>query len=227
MKIIIILSLIFACTITNAQDRRDTIRMKDGTELLCRVLRVSVPDSVIQFCIRENGELKVKKVQTAYVDSYSWPGKEEAARYAKMLGAKSIRDGEIYKGYWYIQPPSPNHELTSTEMAAKEVKKAKTLVTISFATITAGLVTAILVPKLINPPSLHGSFYYFDPEEVKKYDNTIKALHIAGYGAVAAGIAIGVSSLNHLTKAKQLRRESGKGLTLSANRNGLCLAFTF
>ena len=29
MRIIIILSLIFTCTITNAQDRKDTIRMKD------------------------------------------------------------------------------------------------------------------------------------------------------------------------------------------------------
>jgi hypothetical protein len=227
LKISIILSLLLTFNFAFTQGRKDTLRMKDGTEILCQILRVSEPDSVIQFCIRESGELKVMKVQTAFVDSYSWPGKEEAARYAKMLGAKNIQDGEIYKSYWYIDPPLPNHELTSTEMAAKELNKAKTLATISFAVIGAGLVTAIVVPKLINPPSLHGSFYYFDPEEVKKYDNTVKALHIAGYGAVAAGVAIGFSALNHLTEAKQLNKESGKGLSLSSNRDGLCLAFNF
>lgn len=227
MRSIIIISLILASVISNAQDRKDTIRMKDGTQILCQILRVSEPDSIIQFCIRESGELTVKKIQTAFVDSYSLPGKEEAARYAKMLGAKTIQDGEIYKSYWYIEPPSPNHKLSSNELSAKELNKAKTLATISFAAIGAGLVTAIVVPKLINPPSLHGSFYYFDPEEVKKYDNTVKALHIAGYGAVAAGVAIGFSALNHLTEAKQLNKESGKGLSLSSNRDGLCLTFNF
>jgi hypothetical protein len=227
MRFIIILSLILICTITNAQDRKDTIRMKDGAEILCQVLRVSEPDSVIQFCVRENGELKVKKVQTAFVDSYAWPGKEQAARYSKMLGAKTIQDGEIYKDYWYIKPPSPNHEPTSTEMAAMDLNKARTLATISFVTIGAGLVTAIVIPKLVNPPSGHGSFWYFDPEDIKKYDNTIKALHIAGYGAVAAGVAIGFSALNHLTQAKELKNESGKGLSILVNSDGLCLAFKF
>ena len=227
MRFIIILSLILACTITNAQDRKDTIRMKDGAEILCQVLRVSEPDSVVQFCIRENGELKVKKVQTAFVDSYAWPGKEQAAKYSKMLGAKTIQDGEIYKGYWYIKPASPKQELTSSEMAAQELNKAKTLATISFATIGAGLVTAIFVPKLIDQPSIQGSNMYSYPEDYKAYDNTLKALHTAGYGVVAAGVAIGISSLNHLTKANKLKNESGKGLSILVNSDRLCMAFKF
>ncbi|MDO9254123.1 MAG: hypothetical protein Q7U54_01330 [Bacteroidales bacterium] len=227
MRSIIIISLILACTLSNAQDRKDTIRMKDGTEILCQLLKVSEPDSIIQFCIRENGELKVKKVQTAFVDSYSWPGKEQAAKYSKMLGAKNIQDGEIYKGYCYIKPPSPQHELTSTEMAARELNKAKTLVTISFAVISTGLVTAILIPKLITTPSMHGDYWYIDPEDAKRYDNTIKALHIGGYGIAVAGAAIGFSALNHLTKANLLRQESGKGLSLASGRDGLSLVLTF
>jgi hypothetical protein len=227
MRSIIILSLILTCTITNAQDRKDTIRMKDGAEILCQVLRVSEPDSVIQFCIRENGELKVKKVQTTFVESYAWPGKEQAAKYSKMLGVKTIQDGEIYKGYWYIKPPSPKHELTSTEMAAQELNKAKTLATISFATIGAGLVTAIFVPKLIDQPSIQGSNMYSYPEDFKKYDNTVKALQIAGYGVVIAGVAVGISSLNHLSKANKLNKESGKGISLLVNSDGLCMAFKF
>ena len=64
--------------------------MKDGAEIHCQVLTVQESDSVIRFCIRENGEWKVKKVQTAFVESYSWPGKDQAAKYSKMTGAKTI-----------------------------------------------------------------------------------------------------------------------------------------
>jgi len=227
MRFIIILSLILSFTISNAQDRKDTIRMKDGAEILCQLLSVSEPDSVIQFCIRENGELKVKKVQTEFVASYAWPGKEQAARYSKMLGAKNIQDGEIFKGYWYIKPPSSTHEPTNTEMAAMELNKAKTLATISFATIGAGLITAIFVPKLIDQPSIQGSNMYSYPEDFKKYDNTVKALRIAGCGVVVAGVAIGISSLNHLSKANKLTKESGKGLSILVNSDGLCMAFKF
>jgi hypothetical protein len=227
MRFIIILSLILTCTITNAQDRKDTIRMKDGVEILCQVLRVLEPDSVIQFCIRENGELKVKKVQTAFVESYAWPGKAQAAKYSKMLGAKTIQDGEIYKDYWYIKPPSPKQELTSTEMAEKEINKGSTLVKTSFAVISAGLVTAIFVPKLIKEPTIQGSNMHSYPEDFKVYDNTVKALQIAGIGVIVIGTAIGLSSLPHFKNAKLLKKESGKGLSLFTNRDGLCLAFKF
>ena len=227
MKIIIILSLILTCTISNAQDRIDTIRMKDGTEVLCQIIKVSGPDSVIQFCIRENGELRVKKIQTAFVDSYSWAGKENVGKYSKMLGAKTINAGEIYKGYWYIKPPLPNHELTSTELAAKELKKASTLVKTSFAVISAGIVTVIYIPKLIKEPTLQGSNMYSYPEDFKTYENTVKALQIAGIGVMVIGTAIGLSSLPHFKKAKLLNQESGKGLSISSGRDGLCMVFAF
>lgn len=227
MRSIIVISLILACFTTHAQSRKDTIRMKDGTEILCQILTISEPDSVIQFCIRENGELTAKKIQTAFVDSYTWPGKEQAATYCKMLGVKNIQYGEVYKGYWYIKPPLQKHDLTGTEMAAKELNKAKTLVTISFATIGAGLVTSIFVPKLLKEPAIQGSNMYSYPEDFKRYDNTVKALQITGYGIALAGVAIGVLSLNHLTKAKQLKQESGKGLSIYANSNGLCMAYKF
>jgi len=227
MKLIIILSLILACTISNAQDRKDTISMKDGTEILCQVLRVSEPDSIIQFCIRENGELKIMKVQTAFVNSYSWPGKEQSGKYSKMLGANSIQDGEIYNGYWYIPPPAPKHEPTGTELAAKELNKASTMMKISFGVVSAGLVTAIFVPTLIPEPGIQGSNMYSYPEDYKAYENTIKTLHIVGYGVAAAGAAILISSLNHFAKARQLKKESGKGLSLSTNQDGFCMAFKF
>ncbi len=165
MRIILLLSLILSFIISNAQDRKDTIRMKDGTDILCQIVRVSEPDSVIQFCTRENGDLKLKKIQIAFVDSYSWPGKEQAEKYAKMLGAKTMHDGEIYKKYWHIKPPSPIHELTSTELAVKELNRGSALVKASFAVISAGMVTAIFVPKLISEPSIQGSNMYSYPDD--------------------------------------------------------------
>ena len=171
--------------------------------------------------------MKVKKVQTAFVESYSWPGKEQATKYSKMLGAKTIQDGEIYYGYWYIKPPASKHELSSTELAAKELNKAGTLVKTSFAVISAGIVTAIFVPKLIQEPTIQGSNMYSYPEDFKAYENTVKTLQIAGIGIIVVGTAIGLSSLPHFKKAKLLKQESGKGLSLSAGRDGLCMAFTF
>lgn len=227
MKVIIILILILSFTIANAQDRKDTIRMKDGTEILCQILRVSEPDSVIQFCIRESGELTVKKIQTAFVDSYSWPGKEESAKYSKMLGAKTIQDGEIYNGYWYSKPPSPYHELTSTEMAALELKTGSTLVKASFAVISAGLFTAIFVPKFIKEPTLQGSNMYSYPEDYKAYENTVKALQVAGIGIILAGTITGFLSIPHFKKANLLSQESSKGFSIYTGRDGLCLAFEF
>lgn len=227
MRIIISLSLILVFTISNAQDRKDTIWMKDGAEILCQLLKVSETDSIIQFCIRENGELKVKKIQTAFVDTYSWPGKEQAVIYSKMLGAKTVRDGEVYKGYWYINPPAPKHELTSTELEAKELKVASILVKTSFPVISAGLVTAIFVPKLIDKPALQGSNVYSYPEDFRRYNNTVKTVRIIGYGIAAGGIIIGLSSISHFNKANYLKQESIKGLSISTARDGLCLAFKF
>jgi len=227
MRIIIILSLILSCTISNAQDRKDTIRMKDGTEILCQVLKVSEPDSIIQFCIRENGELKAKKIQSVFVASYSWPGKDQAGKYCKMLGVKTIQDGEIYKGYWYVKPPLPTHELTSTELAAKELNKGSTLVKTSFAVISAGLFTAIFVPKFIKEPTIQGSNMNSYPEDFKSYENTVKALHLVGGGIIMAGTIIGLSSIPHFKKANLLKLESGKGLSIMVNNSGFCLALKF
>ena len=225
MRIILLLSLILSFIISNAQDRKDTIRMKDGTDILCQIVRVSEPDSVIQFCTRENGDLKLKKIQIAFVDSYSWPGKEQAEKYAKMLGAKTMHDGEIYKKYWHIKPPSPIHELTSTELAVKELNRGSALVKASFAVISAGMVTAIFVPKLISEPSIQGSNMYSYPDDFKAYENTVRALQIAGIGVMVIGTAIGLSSIPHFKQAKLLRQESGKGISISTGRDGLCLAF--
>lgn len=227
MRILLILSFIIACTISNAQDRKDTIRMKDGTEILCQVLRVSEPDSIIQFCIRESGELSVKKIHTAFVDSYSWSGKEQAAKYSKMLGAKSIYDGDIYKGYWHMKPPSPNQELTGSEMAEKELRKGSNLVKVSFAVISAGLVTAIFIPKLIKEPTLQGSNINSYPGEFKTYENTVKALQVAGIGIILAGTITGFMSIPHFKKAKLLSQESGKGLSISSGRDGITMVLKF
>jgi hypothetical protein len=225
MRIIILLSLLLSFIISNAQDRKDTIRMKDGIVILCQIVKVSEPDSVIQFCTRENGELKAMKIHTAFVDSYSWPGKEQADKYAKMLGVKTIHDGEIYKKYWRIKPPSPIHELTSTELAVKELNRGSALVKASFAVISAGMVTAIYVPKLIHEPTIQGSNMYSYPEDFKAYENTVKALQIAGIGVMVIGTAIGLSSIPHFKQAKLHRQEPGKGLSISTGRDGLCLAF--
>jgi len=227
MRSILILSLILAFTITYAQDRKDTIRMKDGAEILCQILKVSKPDSIIQFCIRENGELKVKKVQTAYVVSYAWPGKYEADTYSKMLGAKTIHHGEIYKGYWPSGPPTAIRELTSSEMATKELNKASVMVRSSFAVITAGLFTAIFVPKFIHEPTIKPGNKYSYPDDYKRYENTINTLQIVGYGVVAAGAIIGLSSIPHFRKARLLKLQSGNELSFYHGRDGLCLVFRF
>jgi len=201
--------------------------MKDGTEILCQVLRVSEPDSIIQFCIRESGELSVKKVHTVFVDSYSWSGKEQSDRYSKMLGAKTIHDGEIYKGYWHVKPPSPDQELTNSEMAEKELRKGSTLVKASFAVISAGLVTAIFIPKLIKEPTLQGSNMYSYPDDYKTYENTVKALQVAGIGIILAGTITGFLSIPHFKKANLLKLESGNELSFYHGRDGLCLVFKF
>jgi hypothetical protein len=153
--------------------------------------------------------------------------KEQSAKYSKMLGTKTQQDGEIYKRYWHIKPPSPNLELTSTEMAAKELNIAKTMAKISAAVISAGLVTAILIPKLITKPSGHGTYWHIDPEDTERYNNTNRVLHIGGYGIVAAGTAIGFSALNHLTKSNFFRLESGKELIQSTGMDGLSQVFSF
>ncbi len=227
MRIIIIISLILACTIANAQDRKDTIRMNDGAEILCQILKVSKPDSIIQFCIRENGELKVKKVQTAFVASYAWPGKYEAGTYSKMLGAKTIHHGEIYLGYWQTGTPSTIRALTSSEMATNELNKASVMVRSSFAVITAGLFTAIFVPKFIHEPTITQSNMYSYADDYKSYENTINTLHIVGYGVAAAGTIIGLSSIAHFRKANLLKLQSGNELSLYHGRDGLCLVFRF
>ena len=77
-------------------ERKDTIRMKDGSDILCQISKVSEPDSIIQFCVKENGELKVWKIQSGFVSSYSWPGKGKTGTYSKMLGVKTIKDDKIY-----------------------------------------------------------------------------------------------------------------------------------
>ncbi len=227
MRIIIILSLILSCTILNAQDRNDTIRMKDGTEILCQILKVSEPDSIIQFCIRDNGELKVKKVQSAFVASYSWPGKDQAGKYRKMLGVKTIQDGEIYKGYWYVKLALPKHELTSSELAATELKKAHTILKIGFAVSTAGIITAVFGPRFLHEPTIQGSNMYSYPEDFKAYENTVKALHLVGGGIIVAGTIIGISSITHFKTANLLKQESGKGLSITIINDGLGLALKF
>jgi len=227
MRSILIVSLILACTIANAQDRKDTIRMKDGAEILCQILKVSKPDSIIQFCIRENGELKVKKVQTAFFASYAWPGKDQADTYSKMLGAKTIHHGEIYQGYWHTVTPYTIRELTSSEMATHELNKASVMVRSSFAVITAGLFTAIFVPKFIHEPTITSSNMYSYADDYKSYENTINTLQIVGYGVVAVGTIIGLSSIPHFRKAKLLKLQSGNELSFYPGRDGLCLVFKF
>ena len=66
MKFLIILSFVLTINIAFAQGRKDTLRMKDGNEILCQILNISESDSIIQFCIRENGDLTVKKVHTSF-----------------------------------------------------------------------------------------------------------------------------------------------------------------
>jgi hypothetical protein len=144
-----------------------------------------------------------------------------------MLGAKTIHHGEIYQGYWQTGTPYVIRELTSSEMATNELNKASVMVRSSFAIITVGLFTAIFVPKFIHKPSISSSNMYSYADDYKSYENTIKTLHIVGYGVVAAGAIIGLSSIPHFRKANLLKLESGKGLSLSVGTNGLCLAFKF
>lgn len=145
-----------------------------------------------------------------------------------MLGAKTIHDGEIYKGYWHVKPPSPNHELTNSEMAEKELKKGSTLVKASFAVISAGLVTAIFIPKFIKEPTLQGSNMYSYPGEFKKYENTVKALcRLPVLGLYWQEQLPGFYRYLILKKAKLLSQESGKGLSISSGRDGITMVLKF
>lgn len=226
MRFLTILSLILFSIITQAQDRKDIIRMKDGSEIQCQILKVSEADSVIQFCMRENGELKAKKVQSGFVASFSWPGKEQAGAYCRMLGVKTIRDGEIYKGYWNVKPSLVKPEQTSTDQATIEIKQANKMLHIGFAATSVGFLTAMAGPYLIHQ-SPGGNSVNSASRNAERYDNQYKAIKIAGYGLIATGVIAGLSSIPHFTKARLLQQESQKGLSLYVNSDGLCLAFTF
>jgi hypothetical protein len=227
MRNIIILSLILISTISNAQTRKDTIHLKDGSQILCQILNISEPDSIIQFCIRENGELTVKKVQTSFVDSYSWPGKNQAVKYSRMLGVKNIQSGEAYKGYWLASTPEPKQTGSSTDPIAIEIKKAKTLATISFATIGAGLVTAVVVPNLMKSPTMHGNNINSLVADLQKQGHTSQVCRRVGFSVAAVGAVIGILSLNHLTVANNLKMEARTGISLSVTSDGLRLAYKF
>lgn len=226
MRYLTILSLILFSLITRAQDRRDTIRMKDGSEIHCQILNVSEADSVIQFCVRENGELKARKVQSGFVASYSWTGKEQAGAYCRMLGVKTIRDGEIYKGYWNVKPSLVKPEQRSAALEETEIHKANKLIHIGFAVTSVGILTAVAGPYLIQQSPV-GNSVSSASRNAERYDNQYKAVKIAGYGLMATGVIIGLSSIQHFTKARLLQQGSQKGLSLSVNYDGLCLAFKF
>ena len=226
MRITLIISFILFCIISNAQERKDTIRMKDGSEIRCQILKASEPDSIIQFCVRENGELKVKKIQFGFVDSYSWPGKRQADTYCKMLRVKSILDGEIYNGYWYTKPSLLKPELTSMDLVAMEIKKGHKMLHIGFAVTTFGFLTVTVGPYLLQKPMGGGSINSL-LDNVQKYNNQYKAIQLVGYGIAATGVIVGLASITHFNKAKLLQQESQKGLSIVVNSNGLCLAFKF
>lgn len=227
MKFLIILGFILTINITFAQGRKDTLRMKDGNEILCQILNISRPDSVIQFCIRENGELTVKKVHTSFVDSYSWPGRNKAVKYSRMLNVKNIQSGTAYNGYWLTKQHAATYTITGTDPVALEIKKAKTLGAISFAVIGAGLVTAIVIPNLRKSPTVQANFPggYFS--KFDDYVKTNKVYRQVGYSITAAGVLAGLLSLNHLTLADNLKKEAGNGISLSVTGNGVSLAFNF
>ncbi len=226
MRTIMIISFVLFCMISSAQKRKDTIRIKDGSEILCQILKVSESDSVIQFCVKENGNLKVMKIPSTFVESYSWPGKEQAVRYCKMLGVKTIQDGEIYKGYWYKKPSLLKPEPTGIDPAAVEIKKGHKLLDIGFAVTTVGILTAKLGPLLLQKPA-GGSSINSYLNNVQRYNNQLKTIKLVGYGIAATGVIVGLSSITHFNKAKLLRRESRPGLSIGVNSYGLCLAFKF
>jgi hypothetical protein len=219
--------LVITFNLSFAQTRKDTIHLKDSSEILCQILNISEPDSVIQFCIRENGELTIKKVHTSFVDSYSWPGKNQAVKYSRMLGVKNIQSGEVYKDYWLASPPAPKQTDSNPDPIALEIKKAKTLGAISFATIGAGLVTAIVVPNIIKSPIIHGNNINSFVSELTKYGHTAQVCRKVGFSVAAAGVFIGILSLNHLTMASNLKKEAQTGISLSVTGDGLSLAFSF
>lgn len=226
MRFTIILSLILFSVITQAQDRKDIIRMKDGSEIQCQILRVSEPDSIIQFCVRENGELKAKKIQSEFVASYLWPGKEQAGAYCRMLGLKTIFDGEIYKEYWTVKPSLIIPEQISTDQTETEIHKANKLIHIGFAVTSVGFLTAMVGPYLIQQ-SPGGNSISSAAKNAERYNNQYKAIKIAGYGLMATGVIVGLTSITHFTKARLLRQESQKGLSLQVHSDGLCLVFEF
>ena len=226
MKFLIILSFILAFNITFAQGRKDTLRMKDGNEILCQILNISRPDSVIQFCIREKGELTVKKVHTSFVDSYSWPGKNKAVKYSRMLGVKDIQSGEAYKAYWLTGTPAPKHSPGTPNQIEVELRKAKTLGAIGFTAIGAGLVTALIVPDLIKTPAMNGNINNL-VISLQKHSHNTQVCRRIGFTVAAAGVLTGLLSLNHITLANNLKKEAGKGISLSVTGNGVSLAFNF
>ena len=227
MKFLIILSFVLTINIAFAQGRKDTLRMKDGNEILCQILNISESDSIIQFCIRENGDLTVKKVHTSFVDSYSWPGKKQAVKYSRMLGVKNIQSGVGYNDYWLNGNQAQKHSPGTPNPLADELRKAKTLGTISFAAIGAGLVTAVVVPEIIKSPVMNGSNINTYFKDVQKYGHTSQVCRRVGFTVATAGVVVGLLSLNHLTIANNLKKEAGKSISLSVTGNGLSMAFSF
>jgi hypothetical protein len=219
----IVLILILFGLIAHAQDRNDIIKLKSGAEIQCQILQIYEADSIIQFCIKEDGELKVKRIYTSQVDHYNWPGIDQADKYCRMLGVTNKSDGELYGAIPNI-PVKP--ELTSAELAAKELNKAQTLFHFGIATTTLGLMTAIAGPNLLKAPDQIFNPFISD-DELKTYDNKVKAIRIVGGGIMFAGVVMEFASINHYKNAKLLRQESLKGISLSTSRDGLCLAFKF
>jgi hypothetical protein len=226
MRFTIVLILILFSLITYSQDWQDIIKIKSGIEIQCQILQVYETDSLIQFCIKEQGELKVKRIYTSLVDYYKWPGKDQAGAYCKMLGVNNKSNGEMYGADPYGKSSLLPHELTSTELAAMELKKAQTLLRIGVGATSLGLMTAFAGPFLLNEPSTGNSPYSY-ADDLKQYDNKYKTIQFVGYGLIAAGTLIELTSIQFFQEAKSLRQESQKGLSLSLNRDGLCLVLKF
>jgi hypothetical protein len=223
LKYTLVLSLILFCLIVRAQDRQDIIKLKSGDEIQCQILNVYEADSEIQFCIKENGELKVKKIYAGMVDLYTWPGIDQASIYCRMLDVYKKWDGELYG----VEPhDSLKPELASAELASKELKKAQALFHYGIATATLGLMTAIAVPYLLNDPGMSYNPFNSD-DELEIYNKNVKTIRLVGSGIIFAGIIMEIASIKHYQNAKLLRQESQHGLSFSTGSDGLCLSYRF
>lgn len=216
MKSLLIVIFVIVSMFISAQNREDIITLKDGSEIQCQILAVSVPDSIMQFCVRENGELKTKIIHTSLVDFYTWPGKKEAGKYCKMLGVKSINDGETYTASNKI---SQKHIKNNYFLPDWQVQCGNQLMK---ATSHFYLGTGIMI--IGGAAIVAGTTLDYDNNG--NYSSKSVAWMTAGGIIMTGGMVLSIEAWTHFFKAGNIMKNAGN-VSLNYNRDGIGLVYRF